>query len=250
VEEEPKGSYDRIDFVYFSAGDGVTPLASTELDGRNSVSPWPSDHRAVLTSFKLVPPVVVAKASEPFPANQATRQALKLNLNWLAGSNATRHELFFGPGSPGALVTNQVVASHVVTGLQPDTQYYWKVDAITATGRVAGDVWTFRTGHFPKLASARESYAPGEPITIRFSDGPGDPKDWVGFYAAGSPHGDGWPSIDWLNTDGTRQGTVARKAGELVFPKGLAKPGRYEARFFSRSGYELLGSVPFVVKAP
>jgi endonuclease/exonuclease/phosphatase (EEP) superfamily protein YafD len=53
TNEEPKGVFDRIDFVFFSAGDGVTVVNATELDGRNSVNPWPSDHRAVLSTFRL-----------------------------------------------------------------------------------------------------------------------------------------------------------------------------------------------------
>ena len=55
TNEEPKGVFDRIDFVYFSAGDGVTVTRCTELDGRNSTNPWPSDHRAVLSTFVLSP---------------------------------------------------------------------------------------------------------------------------------------------------------------------------------------------------
>jgi endonuclease/exonuclease/phosphatase family metal-dependent hydrolase len=55
TNEEPKGVFDRIDFVYFSAGDGVEVKSATELDGRNSVAAWPSDHRAVLSSFVLGP---------------------------------------------------------------------------------------------------------------------------------------------------------------------------------------------------
>jgi GNAT superfamily N-acetyltransferase/endonuclease/exonuclease/phosphatase family metal-dependent hydrolase len=56
TNEEPHGVFDRIDFVYFSAGDGVAVKSATELDGRNSVNPWPSDHRAVLSTFVLTPP--------------------------------------------------------------------------------------------------------------------------------------------------------------------------------------------------
>ena len=55
TNEEPKGVFDRIDFVYFSEGDGVAVKNATELDGRNSFNPWPSDHRAVLSSFVLSP---------------------------------------------------------------------------------------------------------------------------------------------------------------------------------------------------
>ncbi len=32
-------TFDRIDFVYFSEGDGVTPLASSEQDSRNNLGP-------------------------------------------------------------------------------------------------------------------------------------------------------------------------------------------------------------------
>ncbi len=55
--EEPEGVFDRIDFVYYSKGDGAKPTHSTELDHRNGVNPWPSDHRAVITTFKLTPPL-------------------------------------------------------------------------------------------------------------------------------------------------------------------------------------------------
>jgi endonuclease/exonuclease/phosphatase family metal-dependent hydrolase len=49
VEEEPHGAYDRIDFIYWAGR--LNPVSSVELDGRNCVDPWPSDHRAVLTTF-------------------------------------------------------------------------------------------------------------------------------------------------------------------------------------------------------
>ena len=55
TNEEPKGVFDRIDFVYFSAGDGVAVKGASELDRRNSVNPWPSDHRAVVSTFVLSP---------------------------------------------------------------------------------------------------------------------------------------------------------------------------------------------------
>jgi len=55
VSQEPNHAFDRIDFVYHSAGDGLTVLESVELDGRNSVNPWPSDHRAVIARYLLHP---------------------------------------------------------------------------------------------------------------------------------------------------------------------------------------------------
>ena len=59
VTEEPEGVFDRIDFIYYSKGDGVKPTRSIELDERNCVNPWPSDHRAVLTTIAIAPPVLL-----------------------------------------------------------------------------------------------------------------------------------------------------------------------------------------------
>ena len=55
--DDPKTHHDRIDFVYFR-GKGVKPTAA-KIVGENEenadivVSPYPSDHRAVVASFTL-----------------------------------------------------------------------------------------------------------------------------------------------------------------------------------------------------
>ena len=41
------------DFVYFAAASRVRPVASVTLDVTSGLGPWPSDHRAVLTTFEL-----------------------------------------------------------------------------------------------------------------------------------------------------------------------------------------------------
>ncbi len=143
--QEPDGVFDRIDFVYYSLGDGVTPSSSTELDERNSINPWPSDHRAVLTTFSITPPTPLDKASLPSPPNQATNITLNPTLNWLPGSNAASHAVFFGSGSPSTLLTNTTNAFIALTNLLGSTTYYWRVDEATSTGTIAGDTWSFTT---------------------------------------------------------------------------------------------------------
>ena len=138
-------TFDRIDFVYFSEGDGVTPLASSEQDSRNNLSPWPSDHRAVLSRFRLTPPVPQAEATRPFPPSGATKVATNTHLSWLPGSNTTVHLLHFGTNSPGELLVAQAEASFDPGLLATNTTYFWRVDEVTPSGIVAGDVWTFVT---------------------------------------------------------------------------------------------------------
>jgi hypothetical protein len=145
TNKEPEGVFDRIDFVHYSKGDGVTPTASVELDERNSINPWPSDHRAVITTFAITPPTPLAKASLPVPAHQATNVVLNPMVSWLPGSNATSHAVFLGTNSPGVLFTNTTADSVALTNLLPGTIYYWRVDETSPTGTVTGDVWSFTT---------------------------------------------------------------------------------------------------------
>ncbi len=138
-------TFDRIDFVYFSDGDGVTPLASAEQDSRNNLSPWPSDHRAVLSTFRLTPLVPSAKATRPFPISGAANVAPNARLSWLSGSNATAHVIRLGTSSPGSLVVTQAAAPFNPGLLASNTTYFWRVDEVTSSGVVTGDVWTFTT---------------------------------------------------------------------------------------------------------
>jgi endonuclease/exonuclease/phosphatase family metal-dependent hydrolase len=51
--EEPHAVFDRIDFVYYLASSPTTPTRSIVLDERAGIDPWPSDHRAVLSTFQI-----------------------------------------------------------------------------------------------------------------------------------------------------------------------------------------------------
>ncbi len=145
TNQEPDGVFDRIDFIHYSLNDGVTPANSVELDERNSINPWPSDHRAVLTTFVLTPPTQAAKATLPSPAHLTTNVNPATTLIWLAGTNATNHAVYFGVGSPGALLTTTTNNFVNLTNLLPATTYFWRVDELTPGGVVTGDVWSFST---------------------------------------------------------------------------------------------------------
>jgi endonuclease/exonuclease/phosphatase family metal-dependent hydrolase len=143
IAEEPNNAFDRIDFVFFSAGDGMTLLESTELDARNSVSPWPSDHRAVISRFTLTPPVSADKATQPSPANGAANVAQNVLLSWLRGSNTLSHNVYFG--TTPVFRTNETNTTFAPGPLVMDTTYYWRVDEVKSSGVVTGDVWSFTT---------------------------------------------------------------------------------------------------------
>jgi hypothetical protein len=145
TDQEPNGVFDRIDFVHYSRGDGVSVISSMEIDQRNSINPWPSDHRAVLTSFTLTRPAPRDKASAPVPPDQASSVDLSPTLSWLPGSNALSHAVYFGIGTPSTLFTNTSSSLLALTNLLPSATYFWRVDTLTPGGSVPGDVWSFTT---------------------------------------------------------------------------------------------------------
>jgi endonuclease/exonuclease/phosphatase family metal-dependent hydrolase len=51
--EEVRGVFDRIDFIHHAPGNGTKATRSSALDSSNCVEPWPSDHRAVLSTFTV-----------------------------------------------------------------------------------------------------------------------------------------------------------------------------------------------------
>ncbi|MCW5555956.1 MAG: endonuclease/exonuclease/phosphatase family protein [Verrucomicrobiae bacterium] len=145
TDQEPEGVFDRIDFVYYSLGDGATPTHSIELDARNSANPWPSDHRAVLTTFTLTPPTLGGTVGAPFPADNATSVRGNVLLTWLPASNMVSQAVYFGTNSPGELRVNTTHSYFSPGSLLPGTTYFWRVDTTTTGGVVTGSVWSFTT---------------------------------------------------------------------------------------------------------
>ena len=90
------------------------------------------------------------------------------------------------------------------------------------------------------------NYASEEEIIVTFSDGPGNPKDWVGLYKQEMVAGED-SSLAWAYVDGTKTGTEGLTEGELTFADGLVDEGIYEARFFEDNGYTLLAKAVFTV---
>jgi len=88
------------------------------------------------------------KATTPSPANNAADQKVTLTLTWTNGGYASNYDVYFGTNPvPGIseFKINTTNTSYSVGPLAENTQYYWRIDANNATGKITGDVWTFRT---------------------------------------------------------------------------------------------------------
>lgn len=146
-EQEPYDVFDRIDFVY-SCGNNVVCTASDELDSRNSVNPWPSDHRAVVSTFSLVEPNATPQAANPAPPDGVGYMDVNVDLSWTAGVNAVSHDIYFGtdptPDS-GEFQINKTDPNFDAGTLQYATKYYWRIDEVNGSNTVTGEIWSFTT---------------------------------------------------------------------------------------------------------
>jgi len=128
---------------------------------------------------------VIGEATNPSPADQATDVELDVVLNWTPGATAVSHDGYLGTTDPPEFLGNTEETSFdtaEIGGLDPNTTYYWQLNAIEADGTThIGDVWSFTTrppllAHNPDPADgaadvavdAQLSWEPGFGATLHY----------------------------------------------------------------------------------
>ncbi len=104
----------------------------------------------------------------------------------------------------------------------------------------------------PSAAAVRPSqrtFAPGQAITVGFTNGPANPKDWIGVYRADQTPG-GVGSTIWNYVDGTRSGATGLASGSVSFATGLAQEGEYQVYLLENDGYTILAGERITVATP
>ena len=125
------------------------------------------------------------QATVPTPASGEGNAAVASTLSWRPGSTAVSHNVYFG-ASPTGLVSygNQGTTSFTPPTLAAETEYYWRIDEVTADGLVvAGDLWRFKT--VPRLPGELLHYWPFDvdflDVATVFASNPNNPfgAAWV-----------------------------------------------------------------------
>ena len=88
-----------------------------------------------------------------------------VRLRWIAGRNAISHEVSFGTTNPPPVKASQRDTTFVPGPLEPGMTYYWRVDEVTASGKIAGPVWRFTTAP----THAQPAPADTQPSTVRIA---------------------------------------------------------------------------------
>ena len=96
-----------------------------------------------------------------------------------------------------------------------------------------------------EVSTERAVYLPNEPVLVKFRDGPGNLRDWVGLYPENASAGN---YTVWQYLDGSQTGVAPLSAGETLFVKGPPREGVYEVRCYENDGYVELASATFEVR--
>lgn len=141
--------------------------------GTNTFGSVTRNYGTIQVSFTTEASVPL-KPTTPSPADLATGVFLLPELSWADGGGADTYDVYFGtPGDLVQIATAQAGLSiTVLSVLEYNTVYNWRVDAINDEGTTTGDVWSFTTLRFdPPFPTG---------ITLKYEgDGgyPGDPGD-------------------------------------------------------------------------
>jgi endonuclease/exonuclease/phosphatase family metal-dependent hydrolase len=249
--QPPSEERDRIDYVLTA---GRTETLASQIVGEPGgpdvdigISPWPSDHRAVVSTFRVVPidaPPVIAVT----PRRVAEGGTVLLRTYDPDGGDWTAYLVRRGAAAAGALV-----------GVKEMPHSYQRTVPLSTLGLPSGDYDALLIGEHgevlkrnaftvaprdarPEVSPVETALTAGAPIRVRWRNAPGDLRDWIGLYAAGER--DVTRYLGFVYTE-------AQFAGEaVVVPDNATQmlpPGDYELRLLHDETYVVLASARFSV---
>ncbi len=156
------------------------------------------------------------------------------------------------PGSVGSTLWQYVFGAEgtALFGGGLDLAGDWKAYLLLTDGYDIAAETAFRVADpfSPFVRPDRRAYTPAAPITVTFTNGPANPKDWIGIYPSGVTPGD-QDSLLWSYVDPANPGVVGVAFGSVTFGAGLPL-GEYVAYLLLDDGYSVLAAEPFRVVTP
>ncbi len=239
-DPEGEGAWQsRIDFIWYAGPARVTnsrvvgePEATvTDI----AISPWPSDHRALISDFAAEPlPVPVFIALEQRVVRPDTQAVVRYNNTTDSGYiEASRIDDESMQGTRIDLTTQrgQVTLPGIA---HVDGEY--RILLHDAAGAIASEnrYWYQGDALQPRLVVKQESADCETGLVAKWNNAPGHRYDWLGVFGPD----DSEPRA-WLHIDAAIDGEVCLDANSLTgtWP---SPPGRYVLRLMLDDSYQLL----------
>jgi endonuclease/exonuclease/phosphatase family metal-dependent hydrolase len=243
---------DRIDLLF--SGGPARATSSQVVGERGStanivVSPWPSDHRAVVSGFTITPapePVLVSVRS------RLVQRGAALSVDYSA-PKSDAHAIVVRPSRPGGggpeRVAVQAARSGTVridTGQLEPGEYHAILVGHNGPLHARMAFWVEKPGASPVLRTRRRSYDRGHGIPVSWTDAPGDRNDWLAVYRRrGVPGTDSYLGWRYIGPQ------IAGSAVVNGAIRGVQWPlprGRYTAYLLKDDGYGVLARADFRVR--
>jgi Endonuclease/Exonuclease/phosphatase family len=264
-ESDPHEVHDRIDWV-LSAGPATARASAVVGEGGGpdvvySVTPWPTDHRGVVTTFDVTPAVPA-----PFAAVEGrclfVGDTLGVRFHAPPGTGGRVAIVPAGGAASAAIASRAVGAPGAVdgrvtfptAGIAPGAY-----DAVLVAG--GGSVvsrspfWLYAAGATTTVTTSKATYVVGEPIDVSWAAAPGMRWDWLAIYTPGTSDesriSEGCTAncanqgryLMYVYTKTAIQGTARFDAnavpGTYAWP---LKPGSYEVRLLVDDSYRTAAS--------
>jgi endonuclease/exonuclease/phosphatase family metal-dependent hydrolase len=247
---------ERIDMIWFA---GQVDVLESKIIGETNnpavdivVDPYPSDHRAIVSTFRVTPataPAMIAVA--PNAVEEGTDFLIRFQ-------TPAFEDWSVFVVSHGAKLGEQTIVSAAgptVISTRPSIKFgsigmrAGKYDAILSNAKKEEltriSFFVVPKNATPELKVEKASYKRGEAIKVSWRNTPGMKNDWIGIYRANDPDlFTGY--IAFVYTGATVEGAVV--LDEKIIGKRL-EPGNYELRLMREDSYVMLAKVPFTVNA-
>ena len=243
----PWDVFDRIDFVWAA---GSTQTLSSRVVGDDDpmsdivVEPWPSDHRAVVSTFRVHPadaPAFVAPLDVRVPIGRpvhgvfhATPAPGRVVGVWADDADpATDEPLISAPVDDTADGTLDLPTGDLAPGV-------YALALVGSAGVLSRTTFAAVDQKAPATISvAQRSYAVGDPIVVSWTNAPGNRYDWLDLHAADATPTTGRIWL-WRYIGARVFGSAPFKAeatGNWPLP-----PGRYRVTLCVDDGYDCLAT--------
>jgi hypothetical protein len=257
-ESNPQEVFDRIDWV-LHAGPSRT-VASTVVGEKGDpdagvvVTPFPSDHRGVVSTLLVRPgtsPVLVSPADRRVTIGDPVSVTVRA-----PGRGTARVTLANQAGRILDSVPVRAGDSVISLNGRGLTKGENRIRLLSGDGRVLSraSVWAYPAGAATTLRTLKASYRVGEPITFGWENAPGMALDWVSAYTCASPSEPCGPATEYQAYVYTRTEIAGRSA---IGPDPASGPdswplpvGSYILRLLPDDGYQAVAeSARFTVVA-
>jgi endonuclease/exonuclease/phosphatase family metal-dependent hydrolase len=256
----PDEAVDRIDQIHVLGN--ATTVASQlvgEVGGPDidiGISPWPSDHHALVSTFNVVPGPAPAMVS-------IDRRAVTIGDPLAARFHAATEDGRIEDGrvlvvAPGGAPSAALLAMPTNNGTDRNSLVYFGTvqlkpgahDAILVGADGAelarAPFWMQAPGAVPEVDVGNTAYADNEAIAVTWKNAPGHRRDWLGIYKAGDP--DQLNYLAFAYTGAAVEGTATFDEAAIGGP---LEAGDYEIRLMRDDAYMTLAvSRPFSVSTP